>query len=248
MKNNTKQFKMSNEQRVSDISVASLKAIIKECNEEILGRLSTLSEEVEQLKMANDGLVHEMNLLKDENNMLKRRLNDLETNIKGKNLVFRGLSIQQTNVFEIQKLCQEVLRTPNNIRAKSARTLYQRNGIAAVLVQFETENEVEDILHRTNFLKGTQIYIERDLNAERRLDKIVMLQLRRKLMDFSKKYKIKVRDDKLKIENKWFKWNSEKKLVCGMTSAINIFKELYGEDFNLNVKYNILKNDLNLKN
>lgn len=134
--------------------------------------------------------------------MLKLRLNDLQTSIKVHNLVFRGLSIQQTNVAEIQKICQEVVRIENNIHVKSTRILYQRNGFAAVLVQFETESEVEAILKRTKNLKGTQIYIERDINADRRLDKIIMLQLRRKLMEYSNKYKIKVRDDKLKIENR----------------------------------------------
>lgn len=67
-------------------------------------------------------------------------------------------------------------------------------------------------------------------------------------MEYSNKYKIKVRDDKLKIENRWFKWNSEKILLCGTSNAINVFKELYGEEFNLNIKYNILKNELNIKN
>lgn len=239
---------MNNDQRVSDISVASLKAIIRECNEEILGNIAKLSEEVGQLKTANDGLVHEMELLKEENNMLKHRLNELETNIKGKNLVIRGLSIQQTNVYEIQKLCREVIRAENCTRIKSTRTLYQRNGMAAVLVQFETESDVEGILKKTENLKGTQIYVERDLNAERRLDKIIMIQLRRKLMDFSKKHQIKVRDDRLKIENRWFKWNLEKKLVCGTFNAINILHELYGEEFNLNIDYHFLKNELNLKN
>lgn len=239
---------MNNEQKVSDINVASLKTIIRECNEEVLGRITSLSEEVNHLKVINDGLAHEMEVLKTENNMLKRRLNELENNIKGKNLIFRGLNSQQTNIGEIQKICQQVLKVEIEKGVKSVKTLYQRNGSAAVVVEFETESDVELILSKTSYLKGRQIYIERDLNAERRLDKIIMIKLRRQLIDFSKKHQVKVRDDRIKVADKWFKWNSEKRLVCGPCNAVNVMGELYGEDFNLNLKYDIIKNSLNLKN
>lgn len=247
-KSNSKIFKMNSEQqKVSDISVANLKAIIKECNEEVLGRISTLSEEVNNLKTLNDGLIHEMELMKMENNMLKRRLTDIETNIKGKNLVIRGLSLQQTNISEIQKLCQEVLKIENRASIKSVKTLYQRNEMAAVLVEFDSSSNVEDVLKKTSNLKGTHIYIERDLNAERRLDKVIMLQLRRQLLAFSKKHQVKVRDDRIQIGSKWFKWNMEKNLVCGTSDALNIMQELYGDEFNLNIKYYIIKKNVRFK-
>lgn len=243
----SKVAKMSNEQqKVSELSVANLKAIIKECNEEVLGSIAKLSEDVKELKSQNEALVHEMELLKEENNLLKRRLNDLESQIKGKNLVFRGIAAGQANKIEIQKLCSTVLQVEKTV--KSVKTLYQKERMTAVLVEFESENDVEDVISKTRNLRGTNIYVERDLNAERRRDKIIMLQLRKQLMEFSKAHQIKIRDDKLRVGSKWFKWNKDRKLVCGTIDAITVMKELFGDNFNLNIKYNILKKNWESKN
>ncbi|XP_075150847.1 uncharacterized protein LOC142224955 [Haematobia irritans] len=82
-------------------------------------------------------------------------------------LVVRGISQQQANIPEIKKICQEVLKTERYQNMKSVKTLYRKKDEVVVLVEFGTAEDVEDILMKTRNLKGTNIYIERDLNAER---------------------------------------------------------------------------------
>lgn len=239
---------MSNEQKVADLNVADLKAIIKGCNEEILVNIATLKDEVSQLKTQNEILVKEMEVLKMDRATSKRRLLDLESHIKGKNLIFKGLSMHQANASEIQKLCLEVLKTDPIPNVKSTKILFHKNEMVTVLTEFGTENDVQQILKQTNNLKGTNMYIERDLNIERQMDKRIMLQLKKLLLNYNKSHQIRVRDDRLKIANKWFNWNNEKQLVCGKQNTAEALKGLYGEEFNLNIKYKILKNNLYSKN
>ncbi|XP_059226688.1 uncharacterized protein LOC131998414 [Stomoxys calcitrans] len=109
---------------------------------------------------------------------------------------------QTSIIWYLQPLdCSDHQLSQSNVEktVKSVKTLYQKERMTAVLVEFESENDVEDVISKTRNLRGTNIYVERDLNAERRRDKIIMLQLRKQLMEFSKAHQIKIRDDKLRV-------------------------------------------------
>lgn len=93
-------------------------------------------------------------------------------------------------------------------------------------------------------LAGTKISVERDILPLKQEKKKVFLQIKKKVLNISKKHKVMVRDDKLKIKDKWFAWNGENKLMCGKEDGRDALKSLYGDEVeNLDLDYeNILKN------
>lgn len=244
-----KQQKMSQEkQKLSDITVDDLKNIMKENKVEILEGLAKVTDEIRQLKTQNEYLMHEIDLLKMERDKDRKRIAMLEAQIKGKNLIFKGLNSQKSAKDEVNKICKEVLKIEDTSGIKSTRKLFERDGKMTVLVEFQFEENITEVISKTNMLKGTAIYIERDLDAEKQQNKVVLLQLRREVQNMSRKYPIIVRDDRMKINGKWFKFDKNKNLLCGNQDGLIILKELYDNDFNIDVSYNVLFNKLNLKN
>lgn len=82
-----------------------------------------------------------------------------------------------------------------------------------VVAEFDSEDTVAKILTNSRKLAGSSISMERDLNAERQTDKKVLLQLKRDILSESKEKRVTVRDDRIKIEDFWCKWNQAKQLI-----------------------------------
>lgn len=198
-------------QKITDLSVDDLKNIIKESYGEVLEGLAKLTEEVRELKTQNEFLMHEIELLKLERDKDLRRIAVLESQIKGKNLIFKGLDSKKLANEAVNAVCSEVLKMTDKTGIKSTKKLFEKEGKMTVLVEFQSNDNVEDVLKKTPELKGTAIYIERDIDSEKQQNKVVLLQLKKEILAVSEKYRILVRDDRFNVNKKWLKWNKEKK-------------------------------------
>lgn len=201
------------------------------------------------MKRQNDILKQEMETLKAEKDYDRRRIAVLEDQFKRNNLIFKGLPSNKSAVDEIKKVCNEILEIPDTKILKSAKKLTERNGKATVLAELDSEQSVYAVLGNTNKLRGTEVYIEKDLNPEKQKDKRAMLSLKKDVLKISKVHRIVVRDDRIRIGGKWFKWNLNKQLVCGNEKAEPILKQLYGEQIlGINLEYQYLLKKISPKN
>lgn len=160
---------------------------------------------------------------------------------------------QKKTVFEeVGKVCIEKLELPTASIVKSTRKLFERDGKMTVLAEFDSSRSVQHVLQNARKLAGSKIYIEKDLNLERQHDKKVMLQLKKEIKAHSSAHRIAVVNDKLVIAKNWFRWNKDKKLVCGQQDAETILSNLYTNcfskiclDYNLLFKKFVSKNQKN---
>lgn len=239
----------SSNYKVSDLSVNEFKSLLRQGNDEILHRLDYITGDVLELKKQNDELKKEMENLKAEKEADRKRITQLEDKFKSKNLIFKGVAAGNSANIEVQKICNKILETPDPTILKSAKKLYEHEGKVTVLAELDSEQSAINVLKNTKKLAGTKIYIERDLNEERQKDKRALLRLKKEILNISKFHRIVVRDDKMRIAEKWFKWNADKKIVCGQDDAGPIMKQIYGEKISsINLDYEYLLNKSNSKN
>lgn len=234
--------------KIGDLLVDDLKSIIKEGNKEVLDRLDNLSGDVTDLKRQNEMLKQEVEVLKNEKDSDRRRIAQLEDQFKRKNLIFKGVPASNS-VNEVKKICNEILEIPEPVILKSTKKLNERDGKVMLLAELDSEQSTIDVLKNTKKLAGTDIYIERDLNVDRQKDKKAMLRLKKEVLSVSKFHRVVVRDDRIRIVDKWFKWSSNKQLMCGTSEAESILKMFYGEKaLSINLNYDYLLNRTVSKN
>lgn len=200
---------------------------------------SQFAYEVDTLRNENEALRNEIGKLKAERAADRKELNKLIQQAKSKNLVFRGMAKSNDAKELVEKLCKEKL-TVQNANVKSARVLVKREEKEDVLAVFESEEVVNEILKNTKKLVGSTISIEKDMTEEQLQDKKVLLQLKKNItaIDATKKKKIAVRNDSIKICDKWMHFNINKKLVQGKQEISgNDLKELLGLQVLIDIDY-----------
>lgn len=118
-----------------------------------------------------------------------------------------------------------------------------------VIVEMETAISIQDVLKNTRKLAGTDVYIERDIIPKKQQMKKVSLLLKKKILAISKKHKIQIREDRMKIKDRWFNWNNDRKLVSGNAEGETELVKLYGEEIKaINLEFEKLLNELPAKN
>ena len=76
-----------------------------------------------------------------------------------------------------------------------------------------------------------------------------MLKIKKDILIEDAHFKILVRDDQLKIDNKWFRFDSQNKFVCGSENGKNIIDKMYNNRLkNVCLDFDILKNLITSKN
>lgn len=238
-----------NSVKVGELSVEDLRSIFRDENKEVLDKLNYLTDDFNDLKKQNEMLKQEIQNIQAEKDSDRKRIAQLEDQFKRKNLIFKGLPSSKSTVNEVKKVCNEILKIPDTSILKSAKKLTERNGKITVLAELDSEQSTYVVLNNTKELKGTNIYIERDLNVDRQKDKRAMLRLKKEIVKVSKIHRVIVRDDRLRIADKWFKWSQHKQLLCGQSEAEPIMKQLYGDQaLGINLQYEYLVNENISKN
>ena len=69
--------------------------------------------------------------------------------------------------------------------------------------------------------------------------------MRRDIIAVDKSHAVKVRDNRMKISDKWIKWNKHQELVSGQQPGMNVIKNLYGNKLDaVNFSYNDILNKI----
>lgn len=216
---------------VNELTVKELKDVIREQVEESNGFILNT---IEELKTAFIKLVEENNCIKvemvkmrEEKEQLRKNFASLEDQVKKKNVIFKGLRAEACLSDAIKQVCVGNLKmTPETFSIKSTKKIYENRGQMGVLVELESEEMVEEIFKKARNLAGTNIFLERDLNSERRENKKVMLQLKKDILAEKPNQRISVRNDKLRIADKLIHWDREKQLVCGKEDGSMMINKL----------------------
>lgn len=211
--------------------------------EDIKTNVAEIDKKCEDLKNENEILRSEINKLKAERERDNENLRRLVDQSKRKNVIFKGIKKQGSPKNSVENVCINVLKL-NDLKIKMARTLYSNNGKIGVVAEMQTEEMVHKIFKNTKNLTGSTIIIERDLSEERQQDRKVLLQIKSAILQTDKTHKIFVRNDSLKIGNKWLHFSKNRELMSGSNKAETVLKELYGNKLaDLNIDYmHLLKN------
>lgn len=213
--------------------------------EEVKDGVLAAKAEIAQLKAENQMLKDEISTLRVKMQEGEDSLRWLEHQISNSRLIFKGISNIKPPLNAVMQICTERLNISPTIT--SARTIFERNGTQTVIADFGNESNAMEVLRNTRNLAGTSISIDRDLNPRRQKNKVAMLMVRKEILNESKKFKIIVREDRMKINTKWFTWDSRSNLMCGREKAESVLKSLYGEDIRTTCFNNIFEK-INSKN
>lgn len=239
---------MEDKRKVADLSVDDLIAIITGVTKPLLSEVSAqvqrLTTEVTKLRTENGEMKNEIRVMKEESDMRSKEITRLEDQIKRKNVVIKGLPSSNVPNEAVKNLCTSTLNIdPQALRIRSVKKIFDKNNKMGVIAELDSEEEVYEILRKTNKLAGTRISIEKDLNSVKQEQKKVMLQLKKDIFQSEKSQRLNVRDERLRIGDKWFYWNQNKELSCGRAAGVPQMEQIYGKsletiDFNY---YNLLR-------
>lgn len=152
----------------------------------------------------------------------------LEDDLGKRKILIKGIDSQRFAKDAVKKLFRDKLKIADIVEIEYVWKLYEKDDKITVLAELKSAEMVSEIFKNIRNLKDSTIYIERDLSAERRTDKKVLLQLKKSLLKLNQKKKINVINDKLKIENRWFEWNGDKILMCGKKSGEDELIKIFG--------------------
>lgn len=207
-----------------------------------------ISSEINELRAENEALRSEVEKLKEERRSDRKELNRLIQQNKSKNLVFRGIPKCENPKQVVEKTCIETLGL-QGVKINTAKILIERNQKADILAVFDTVEMTQNVLKNTRKLAGTTIFIEKDLSEEKLQDKKVLLQLKRDIELKDRSHKIIVRNNYIRIGNKWMYYTVDKKLFCGQEEACSVLRALLGNIYkDINFDYYTIFNKIQQKN
>lgn len=215
--------------------------------DDIKNDIGVVNNDVAALRKENIQLKKEIDNLKREKIEDRKNLIWLNNQICNKKLIFKGLTKENNCLSAIRKTCKDKLKVDANI--VTAKKIFERNGKMSVAVEFESTADISNIFKNTKKLSGSTIHVERDLMPLKQEKKKIFLRMKKSLLELSKKHKVMVRDDKLKVDDKWFIWDSDNKLICDKEDGSKILEDLYGEEVkSLDLSYEKFLENMGSKN
>lgn len=213
--------------KLSELTLGDLNECIENNNRELVESINVLIVTINKLVEDNEDLKTEVIKLQKEKEEDRSQMMFLEDQIRKRNLVFRGIDSHASIKTAVLKTCTEKLKVERQIVIKSTKKIFDRDGKMAVIAEFDSDDMIGDILRATRELHGTTISIEKDLSKYRQEQKKAMMQLKREILSKSQQHRITVRNDQLRINDKWISWGKQKKLVYGNQEGVAAIKGLY---------------------
>lgn len=163
--------------------------------------------------------------------------------------MFKGISAQGSLEDAVKECCKTDIKLTNDVATISTRKLFEKDDKLGVIAEFSSMETVKEIFSKTKDLAGTKIMIERDLTSEKQQDKHVMMELKKCIHEKSSNHPIMVRNERMRIGDKWLWWNKDKQLTGGRQSGIVILRNLYGDELNsIKINYYKILDQKNSKN
>lgn len=218
--------------KIGELTVEEYADVVTHCNSDIYDKIVKLNQDVTKLQEENVKILKELEEYKQKTLTLERDLMMVDKRQKRNNVIFKGLNEDASPKTVIEGVCSQVLEVPN-IVVKETRKTFNRDGKMNVIAELESENMVNDLLRNSSKLKGSEISLDRDLTRDAREKKSAMLKIKKELNGMDSSKKIVVRDDRMKVENRWFYWSGEKKLMCGSEDGKVVLSNLFGNNVNI---------------
>lgn len=134
---------------------------------------------------------------------------------------------------------EEKLNVANKFEIKEAYRLGNREK-SPYLATFNSSHAVSEILRNSQKLKGTNIFIQKDLPIFMRQRRSVLSLIKRKLHQNCKNLTIYLRDDILTINDQKFTWDENNKLLrCGVENGMDIIQQMFNYDIQSDINAHI---------
>lgn len=201
--------------KIGDLTVEEYEEVIKVYNADIYDRIVKLNNEVNALRDDNTRISRELDEWKQRTTLLERDLEQVQKKQKRASVVFKGLADNISPKAAVDEVCVRALAV-QDVVVKEAKKIFQRDGKMSALAELSDESMVSTILRNSSKLKGTTISVDRDLTRDARQKKSAMLTLKRDITQIDNSKRIIVRDDRMRVEDRWFYWNGEKQLMSAV--------------------------------
>lgn len=210
-----------------------------------------LEDKIDKLPSKDDFNAFKMEFaaIREENRVLKEKIIELEKGraeelarierlenvLRSRNLIIGGLKPETNTRKAAQELCNDILGIQGDAGIEHASQIRRTDKDMMMLVQFNSVNDVNAVLAKTNRLKNTRISVERDLSEAARDRKKILLKVRKiirtKLItEGDKMKKLKVTADILRIEGTKFYWRNNE-LMCGKEGATKQLNKIFNYNF-----------------
>lgn len=223
--------------------LSTVKNEIKEClTEELDARFQNIptKEELLQVRQELESLKIDCEQYQKEKYGLQNRLTAIERTLREKNLIFSNVSVSTNPAKVVEDICSGNLGV-NNVNIKKVIKLKEdrSKNSSTILAEFSDESTVNLLLQQAKRLKGTKIGLSRDLPAETREARNILLKIRKEIQkaNSTEKLNIKVFNNKLIVDNVTLILNSN---YFGDRKN-NIDGRKYLKD-NFNVDFDVVKN------
>ncbi|BES89450.1 Hypothetical protein NTJ_02257 [Nesidiocoris tenuis] len=194
--------------------------------------IGQLVDRVEGLSRENQELRVEIEGLKKQNAGLLSTLDDFDAKIRRNRLIVRGLKPDKDADPRLgtEKFLLDLVGEGNKINVRQAFTLGANGMRSTVLVEMSSDYEADRVLASAGKLRNSGVSISRDLPPGMRKRANRMLRLRWEVKRASPGLSLKLRNDKLRINQHNFSWTDDR-LESDGRNGVEVLKDITGVDF-----------------
>lgn len=182
--------------------------------------LKIFSEDIESLKVNNEEIMATLNKLKDDRDTFKKKFDQIDREMRRKNVIIRGVKFNRNNLYEeVRNFFTLKMGLNDEMDINELKVLKGKGQRAeVVLVQFMRAESVTQIFQNIRKLTENGLSIERDYSPDIRKKMAKLLKIKKFLKNnfTAKKDKekvIKVFGDRMNIEKSQFFWENGQ-LIC----------------------------------
>ncbi|KAL5281730.1 hypothetical protein ACFFRR_005211 [Megaselia abdita] len=99
-----------------------------------------------------------------------------------------------------------------------------------VVAELEKESMVFEALKNSKNLRGASILLDKDLSKDSRDKKAVMFNLKKTLSNIDDRKKITVRNERMRVDNDWFYWDFNKKIMSNKIEGNGVLKRIFNKN------------------
>lgn len=184
------------------------KSVRKSFVEEFDSRLEMMvtKEDFDTLRESIETQKKEKEDLKEKFSKLESRLERIDRNERSSKLVFSKVDCPNGAIGAAYNVCNNILKiNSETIGIRNAFIIKKfEDGKSTILVEFYERNMIGIIFKHIKNLQGTKIGIEKDLTEEQQRIRKILVELKWRMLDVSKKLKVHVTETTLKAGSNKF--------------------------------------------
>lgn len=185
--------------------------------------IARLQEEVVAVKSECDALRLEVKSLQENNEMLRKKLEESERRDKAFNLIFKGIPEENISASEaIKKFCEETLGT-GKIAVRNSYRFGRKmdNRARPIVAEFMLHEDVQLILNRKKLIKDSNIVVHRDRSVNARNKRNFLLELKSEVTRINNNIKAELQGEQLIINQRAFSCTDELRLTTRQDNAMD---------------------------